>query len=154
EDSELWLRSYEQGRKIFQGFELDVFWPDEECPEDVYEEGQVRLLTTGGISMLTFTPLNGLTPLGPSLPLTGAPPLAQALTSNAPDKPAISRDVVQCGWDDVPHLSEAAKAKLLSKLMPHQRDARTKGIPALGSGAIYPVAETDIVIPDIALPDH
>src|SRR4030095_4455766 len=51
EDSELWLRSYEQGRKIFQGFELGVFWPDEECPEDVYEEGQVRLLTTGGISM-------------------------------------------------------------------------------------------------------
>lgn len=142
ENSELWLRSYVQGRKIFQGFELDIFWPDEECPEDVYEEGQVRLLTTGGISMLTFTPLNGLTPL------------VQALTSNDPDKPAISRDVIQCGWDDVPHLSEAAKAKLLSKLMPHQRDARTKGIPALGSGAIYPVPETDIVIPDMALPDH
>ncbi|WP_213956330.1 terminase family protein [Variovorax sp. dw_954] len=142
EDSELWLRSYVQGRKIFQGFELDVFWPDEECPEDVYEEGQVRLLTTGGISMLTFTPLNGLTAL------------VQSLTSNDPDKPALSRDVIQCGWDDVPHLSEIAKAKLLSKLMPHQRDARTKGIPALGSGAIYPVPETDIVIPDFALPDH
>ncbi|VTU38333.1 Bacteriophage terminase large (ATPase) subunit [Variovorax sp. PBS-H4] len=142
ENSELWLRSYVQGRKIFQGFELDVFWPDEECPEDVYEEGQVRLLTTGGISMLTFTPLNGLTTL------------VQALTSNDPDKPAISRDVIRCGWDDVPHLSEAAKAKLLSKLMPHQRDARTKGIPALGSGAIYPVPETDIVIPDMALPEY
>lgn len=141
ENSELWLRSYVQGRKIFQGFELDVFWPDEECPEDVYEEGQVRLLTTGGISMLTFTPLNGLTTL------------VQALTSNDPDKPALSRDVIQCGWDDVPHLSEAAKAKLLSKLMPHQRDARTKGVPALGSGAIYPVAESDIVIPDFPLPD-
>lgn len=142
ENSELWLRSYVQGREIFQGFELDVFWPDEECPEDVYEEGQVRLLTTGGISMLTFTPLNGLTAL------------VQALTSNDPDKPAISREVIQCGWDDVPHLSEAAKAKLLSKLMPHQRDARTKGIPALGSGAIYPVPETDIVVPDFAIPDH
>ncbi|MFM9424353.1 phage terminase large subunit-like protein [Variovorax sp. GrIS 2.14] len=142
ENSELWLRSYVQGRKIFQGFELDLFWPDEECPEDVYEEGQVRLLTTGGISMLTFTPLNGLTAL------------VQALTSNNPDKPAMSREVVQCGWDDVPHLSEVAKAKLLSKLMPHQRDARTKGIPALGSGAIYPVPETDIVVPDFPLPDY
>lgn len=141
QNSELWLRSYEQGRKIFQGFELDVFWPDEECPEDVYEEGQVRLLTTGGISMLTFTPLNGLTAL------------VQSLMKNDPDKPALSRDVVQCGWDDVPHLSELAKAKLMSKLMPHQRDARTKGIPALGSGAIYPVPETDIVIPDMVLPD-
>lgn len=141
-ESELWLRSYEQGREIFQGFELDLFWPDEECPEDVYEEGQVRLMTRDGISMLTFTPLNGLTTL------------VQALTSPDPDGKIIGRAVVQCGWDDVPHLSAEAKAKLLSKLMPHQRDARTKGVPALGSGAIYPVPETDIVVPDFALPDH
>ena len=141
-ESELWLRSYEQGREIFQGFELDLFWPDEECPEDVYEEGQVRLMTRDGISMLTFTPLNGLTAL------------VQALTSPDPDGKIIGRAVVQCGWDDVPHLSAEAKAKLLSKLMPHQRDARTKGVPALGSGAIYPVPETDIVVPDFALPDH
>ena len=140
-ESELWLRSYEQGREIFQGFELDVLWPDEECPEDVYEEGQVRLMTRNGISMLTFTPLNGLTPL------------VQALTSPDPDGKIIGRAVIQCGWDDVPHLSKEAKDKLLSKLMPHQRDARTKGIPALGSGAIYPVPESDIVVEDFALPE-
>ena len=60
--------------------------------------------------------------------------------------PAItdSRYLVTAGWDDVPHLSEEAKAKLLSKLMPHQRQARIKGVPALGSGAIYPVDEEDI----------
>lgn len=140
-ESELWLRSYEQGREIFQGFELDIFWADEECPEDVYEEGQVRLMTRDGISMLTFTPLNGLTTL------------VQTLTAPDPDKKVIGRAVVQCGWDDVPHLSAEAKAKLLSRLMPHQRDARTKGIPALGSGAIYPVPESDIVVTDFALPD-
>jgi phage terminase large subunit-like protein len=59
----IWFRSYEQGRVIFQGFELDGFWPDEECPQDVYEEGQVRLMTTHGLSTLTFTPLEGLTEL-------------------------------------------------------------------------------------------
>ena len=36
----------------------------------------------------------------------------------------------------------------------HQRDARTKGIPALGSGAIYPVPESDIRVPDFAIPKH
>ena len=57
-------------------------------------------------------------------------------------------------WDDVPHLDERAKEMLFASYMPFQRDARTKGIPALGSGAIYPVPESDIVIPDFALPNH
>jgi phage terminase large subunit-like protein len=38
-----------------------VVWFDEEVPMDIYMEGLTRLLTTCGIMMLTFTPLNGLT---------------------------------------------------------------------------------------------
>lgn len=57
------MRSYDQGRRIFQGFELDLFWPDEEIPQDVYAEGLMRTMTTQGIVIMTFTPLNGLTPL-------------------------------------------------------------------------------------------
>ena len=141
QDSELWLRSYEQGREIFQGFELDLFWADEECPQDVYEEALVRLLTTHGLSMLTFTPINGLTEL------------VQNIQKRAADGGIGAPLVVQCGWDDVPHLDAEAKEKLLSKLMPHQRQARIKGVPALGSGAIYPVDEEDIVVEDFALPN-
>lgn len=63
EYSTLRLRSYDQGRRIFQGVELDVFWPDEEVPKEVYDEGLVRTMTTQGIVMMTFTPLNGLTDL-------------------------------------------------------------------------------------------
>ena len=65
-----------------------------------------------------------------------------------------SRSVILATWDDVPHLDERAKEMLFASYMPFQRDARTKGIPALGSGAIYPVPESDIVIPDFALPNH
>ena len=142
-ESEIWLRSYVQGREIFQGFELDGFWPDEECPQDVYEEGQIRLMTTGGISTLTFTPLQGLTAL------------VQQLTANT-DDPHISasREVTTCGWDEVPHLDDAAKATLLAKLAPHQRQARTQGVPALGAGAIYPVDESDIAVDDFQIPQH
>lgn len=150
-ESEMWLRSYEQGREIFQGFELDGFWPDEECPQDVYDEGQIRLMTTKGISTLTFTPLNGLTELVLNL-LSGADVVTQG------DEPIIQKEagraIVMCGWDHVPHLDEEIKSEMLAKLPPHQRDARTKGIPALGSGAIYPVPESEIVVDDFAIPDH
>ena len=61
--SRLKLRSYDQGRRIFQGTELDIAWMDEEVPYDVYEESLIRTMTTQGLIMLTFTPLQGLTPL-------------------------------------------------------------------------------------------
>lgn len=150
-ESEFWLRSYEQGREIFQGFELDGFWPDEECPQDVYDEGQIRLMTRKGISTLTFTPLMGMTEL--VINLLGGVNVA-SVVDDAIEQPETSRAVVTCGWDDVPHLDDGIKREMLAKLPPHQRDARTKGVPSLGSGAIYPVAESEIVVEDFALPDH
>ncbi len=61
--SRLMLRSYDQGRRIFQGTEQDVVWLDEEVPKDVYDEALIRTMTTRGIVLMTFTPLNGLTEL-------------------------------------------------------------------------------------------
>jgi hypothetical protein len=58
------------------------------------------------------------------------------------------------GWDDVPHLSEAEKARLLAATPPYLRDARSKGIPRIGAGAIYPVALDEAVCDDFALPGH
>lgn len=61
--STLGLKSYQQGRKSFEGTEKDWIWLDEECPEDVYSECLIRTMTTNGRVVLTFTPLEGLTPL-------------------------------------------------------------------------------------------
>jgi hypothetical protein len=58
------------------------------------------------------------------------------------------------GWDDVAHLSEQDKMDMLKSLPPHQRDARSKGIPSLGAGAIYPVSEEDIKVQPFMLPEH
>lgn len=66
----------------------------------------------------------------------------------------MSKHVTYATWDDCPHLSAETKAELLASIPPYQRDARTKGIPQLGSGAIYPVPESDIVVPDFELPAH
>lgn len=54
------FKSYDQGRRKFQGTTKDGIWLDEECPEDVYDECLMRLLTTEGIMLCTFTPLMGL----------------------------------------------------------------------------------------------
>ena len=64
------------------------------------------------------------------------------------------RRVVFATWDDVPHLTEAMKQSQLATMDPHLRDARTRGIPFLGSGAVYPVPTDVIEIRPFAIPDH
>lgn len=66
----------------------------------------------------------------------------------------MSKFTVTATWDDVPHLTKEAKAELWASIPPYQRDARSKGIPSLGAGAIYPVPESEIVVPDFAIPPH
>lgn len=145
-NSTLKLRSYDQGRKTFQGTELDVVWLDEEVPQDVYEEALIRTMTTNGLVMLTFTPLEGLTPLVTQF-LPGGD-MSKAIDSGS------GKALVMAEWDDAPHLSEQDKKEMLDALPPHQRDARSKGIPSLGSGAIYPVAENEIVVAPFKIPAY
>lgn len=137
----LGFKSYDQKRHSFQGTEKHVILLDEEFPLDIYGECLTRTLTVGGMVMSTFTPLEGL---------------SETVVSFLPDGNAESATVpiVQCTWDDVPHLDAAAKAKLLLRYPAYQRDARTKGIPQLGAGAIYPVPESDILVDPFELPDH
>jgi phage terminase large subunit-like protein len=58
--SKVGLKSYEQGRGAFEGTEQHFVWLDEEPPMPIYTECLVRTMTTGGIVMLTFTPLEGM----------------------------------------------------------------------------------------------
>jgi hypothetical protein len=58
------------------------------------------------------------------------------------------------GWDNVPHLKEQDINDMLASMKPHQRDARSKGIPSLGAGAIYPVPEEDIKVEPFVIPVH
>lgn len=57
--SVLGLKSYQQGRGSFEGTAQHGVWLDEEPPIDIYGECLVRTVTTGGIILLTFTPLEG-----------------------------------------------------------------------------------------------
>lgn len=59
--SSLGFKSYDQGRKKFQGTAKHVIWLDEEPPMDVYTECLTRTMTVNGLTICTFTPLEGAT---------------------------------------------------------------------------------------------
>lgn len=142
--STLLFKSYDQRRESYQGVEVDVDWLDEEPPLDIYIECLMRTMTNNGIVMGTFTPLEGLSETVMHFLPNG----------EIKDKAEGSKFVVMASWDDAPHLDEKTKQELLLSIPPFQRDARSKGIPQLGSGAIYPVPESDIVVVDFEIPPH
>lgn len=65
----------------------------------------------------------------------------------------MAKFVVNLTWDDAPHLTKEAKEEILAGCSPHERDARSRGIPQLGAGAIYPVVEDDFVCEPFSVPD-
>ena len=134
------LKTYEQGRKSFEGTAKHVIWCDEEPPADCYTEMLYRTLTTQGIVMTTFTPLQGMSEV-----VTG---FLEPVEAAKPHK-----FYVQAGWQDVPHLSASDKAALIATTPPYQIKARTEGEPVLGSGAIYPISEEQITVPTRVIPD-
>lgn len=61
---------------------------------------------------------------------------------------------MQIGWQDVPHLSKKQQDELLEAFPLHEREARAKGVPMLGSGRIYPVDEKQLLIDPFPIPSY
>ena len=145
-DSTLIFKSYDQRREAFQGTEQDVIWLDEEPSLEIHTECLMRTMTNNGMILLTFTPLLGMSDVVMQFLPDGT--LPDGVSEIA------GRYIVMATWDDAPHLSKEAKDELWQSLPPFQRDARSKGIPQLGAGAIYPVPETDLLVSPFAIPNH
>lgn len=64
----------------------------------------------------------------------------------------MSKAVVMAGWDDVPHLTEESKAEMLEATPPHLQESRSKGVPGLGSGAVFPIPEKEIIFEQFEIP--
>ena len=63
-------------------------------------------------------------------------------------------NAVQTQIDDALHIDAEERERVIAAYPPHEREARAKGIPMLGSGRVFPVAEEDIAEPAIKLPHH
>lgn len=122
------FKSYEQGREKFQAATLDWIWPDEEPPEDVYGEMLARITATNGMIFMTFTPLKGRT----------------EVVMRYLDEPSPDRAVVNMTIEDALHVKAEDRQKIISGYKKHEREARVKGIPMLGSGAIFTEAEDNV----------
>lgn len=136
--SHLGLKSYEKGREKWQGETLDLVWFDEEPPLDIYTEGLTRTNATGGMVFVTFTPLLGMSEV-----------VKRFLLDQVP-----GTHVTQMTIDDVEHYTAEQRAAIISSYPLHEREARTKGIPQLGSGRVFPISESAITCESFAIPSY
>ena len=137
-NSRIKFKSYDQGRQRWQAETLEWVYYDEEPPEEIYVEGLTRTNATEGMVFLAFTPLLGMSSV-----------VRRFLSEPSPDRADINMTI-----DDAEHISPEMRAKIIASYPPHEREARTKGTPILGSGRIFPVAEDIVSIPAFAIPPH
>lgn len=147
--SKLTFKSYQQSVRSFYGDAIDFIWFDEEPPRLIYDECLMRLVSTKGLLLATFTPLDGYSDVVMQfLPNRTFP------TDHVVDVEGVSKWIIRTEWEDVPHLDEKAKSELLASIQPHMREARSKGIPCVGEGKVYPVEEKTFILDNIILQHH
>lgn len=141
--SRLAFKSYDQKVAAFFGENLDGAWMDEPGPVSIYAEIMARFRgSSHPMMMVTFTPKD-----------MRAEQLA--LLDMFHQEASDSRAVIPCAWDDVPHLSEEWKRDTLENTPVYMRDTVSKGVLALGAGAVYPIPEDRFVIDPLPqIPDH
>jgi phage terminase large subunit-like protein len=136
--SEMKFKSYERGRTKWQGEQLDFIWYDEEPDEEIYLEGLARITATNGLVFVTFTPLEGMSKV-----------VLRFLNEKSPD-----RGVVTMTIEDAKHIPVSERAKIIAGFPDWQREARAYGIPMLGSGKIFQVAESMLREDPFPIPAH
>lgn len=136
--SRLYFKSYEKGRSKLQGETLDFAALDEEPPLDIYTEVLTRTNATKGIVWITFTPLLGMSDV-----------VRMFIQTPTPERADINMTI-----DDVAHYSKEERDKIIASYPAHEREARAMGVPILGSGRVFPIAESEITVQPFQIPDH
>lgn len=179
------FKSYEMGRKAFEGTAQHWVWMDEMAPLEIYSECLIRTATTKGILYMTATPLAGLTPLvlaffqkadfipyGSEIPAIvkmsredAEQAIQEKIAKGEMDildlkqyrqekgKPT-TKAVLVCGWDQAPWLDEQTKQELLESTPPHERAARSTGLPSMGGGSVFTVPLEEILVSDFEIPEY
>ena len=66
----------------------------------------------------------------------------------------MTRHVTRMSIEDAGHISPERRAEIIAAYPIHEREARVKGMPALGSGRVFPVSQDDIQIEPFEIPAH
>lgn len=135
------LKSYDQGRIRWQGETVDFVWFDEEPPEDIYSEGKTRTQASkphGVFVYMTFTPMLGMSGV-----------VVRFLKEKPPGTSVTGMTIYDAG-----HYTPAEREVIIAGYPAHERDARAKGIPIMGSGRVFTIPEETLRIEPIAIPPH
>lgn len=87
---------------------------------------------------MTFTPLKGMT----------------EVVEKFYKSPSKHQSLTMMTIEDVEHYSKEEKEKIIASYPPHEREARAKGVPILGSGRVFPVSEDLIKCDPFKIPNH
>lgn len=134
--SRVTLKTYDQGRARWQGETLDFVWYDEEPPLDIYIEGLTRTNATEGIVWVTFTPLKGMSDV-----------VRRFLVEKQAGTAVITMTI-----DDAEHYTPAQRAAIIASYPAHEREARAQGVPTMGSGRVFPIADDVIREMPVTIP--
>lgn len=66
----------------------------------------------------------------------------------------MTRHVTFMTIDDAEHYTPERRKEIVDGYLPHEREARAKGIPVLGSGRIFPIVEASITVDPFPIPAH
>lgn len=66
----------------------------------------------------------------------------------------MSRAVIRMTIDDAEHYTPEQRAAIIASYPAHEREARAKGIPTLGSGRIFPIEEALVAVEAVDIPRH
>jgi phage terminase large subunit-like protein len=138
DNSVIQLQSYDQGRSKWQADTIDGVWFDEEPPMDVYSEGLTRVTATSGMVFLTFTPLLGMSDV------------VLRYLEEKPDGTHVTNMTIE----QAAHIPVAERERIIAAYPEHERDARAKGIPIMGSGRVFPIAEAAVTCDPFPIPSH
>ncbi|MBJ2625547.1 terminase, partial [Salmonella enterica subsp. enterica serovar Agona] len=92
----------------------------------------------GQFSILTFTPLMGMSDV----------------VTKFLKNPSKSQKVVNMTIYDAEHYTDEQKEQIIASYPEHEREARARGIPTMGSGRIFQIPEETIKCQPFECPDH
>lgn len=64
----------------------------------------------------------------------------------------MSKHVTMMTIDDALHYTPEKRAEIIASYQAHEREARVRGIPVLGSGRVFPIPEEEITVEPFRIP--
>lgn len=142
--SKVMFRAYEQGKEKHMGIRINLGWADEEPPTDIWSQYLRATIATNGLLLMTFTPEEGVT----------------EVVNGFMNDIKQGQSLINATWNDAAHLTKedgtlTDRAQQIMAAFPsHERDMRTRGVPFMGSGLVFPFTEERLAVDPFECPRH